>query len=632
MTQTIDHTTNSAGFSPCTPEAHQRAAFDTPDTTQDQEGTSTMHTATYSPDDNKLRLYPAYRLAADEYALVKEVGFKWAPKQELFVAPMWTPAREDMLIELCGEIGDEDKSLVARAEDRAERFEDYSSNREQEAEAARQAVHAIADNIPFGQPILIGHHSERRARKDAERIENGMRKAVKLWDTADYWKRRAAGAVGAALYKERPDVRARRIKGLEADKRKAERNKAEAEKFLNAYRDPEARTATLKDGRGLLSALLATFEGGLSFENRMRFERGELGLDEALKMATRAKERIIAHAARWIAHYDNRLAYERAMLGDAGGTAADQIKPEKGGACRCWASPYGGWSYIQKVNRVSVSVLDNWGNGGANFTRTIPMDKLTAMMSLADVIEAREAGRITDTEDGRGFYLAEPAGPQEQTTTESQTTATEGTQNEATTDAAAFDAMRAQLRQGVRVVSAPQLFPTPAALASRMVQIARPQIGQRVLEPSAGTGRLLEAMPGVLPSGFGALRQTCVDVVAVEKNLDLANALKASGLAQTILQADFLECSIEELGQFDVVLMNPPFENAADIKHIKHAYSMLKPGGCLVAICANGPRQAAELRGLAESTGGIWEDLPAGTFAGEGTGVNTALLVLHAPA
>lgn len=57
--------------------------------------------------------------------------------------------------------------------------------------------------------------SERRARKDAERIENGMRKAVRMWETADYWKSRAAGAIRHAKYKERPDVRARRIKTIE---------------------------------------------------------------------------------------------------------------------------------------------------------------------------------------------------------------------------------------------------------------------------------------------------------------------------------------------------------------------------------------------------------------------------------
>ena len=60
---------------------------------------------------------------AEVYDRVKAAGFKWAPKQELFVAPMWTPEREDLPIELCGEIGDEDTSLVDRAEERADRFE-----------------------------------------------------------------------------------------------------------------------------------------------------------------------------------------------------------------------------------------------------------------------------------------------------------------------------------------------------------------------------------------------------------------------------------------------------------------------------------------------------------------------------
>ncbi|WP_143760198.1 DUF3560 domain-containing protein, partial [Colwellia marinimaniae] len=86
--------------------------------------------------------------------------------------PMWTPAREDLLMELCGEIGDEDTSLVERAEERADRFEDYSDKRADDAAAARNAVQAIGQRFEFGQPILVGHHSERKARKDAERMEN----------------------------------------------------------------------------------------------------------------------------------------------------------------------------------------------------------------------------------------------------------------------------------------------------------------------------------------------------------------------------------------------------------------------------------------------------------------------------
>jgi hypothetical protein len=173
-----------------------------------------MH-ATYSPDDNKLRLYPDARLPRETYDRVKAAGFKWAPKQELFVAPAWTPDREDLLVELCGEIDDEDTSIVAHR--------------------AKAAVDTIADGIPIGQPILVGHHSERRARRDAEKIRDGMSKAVKLWRTASYWTERAAGSLGHAKYKELPAVRARRIKGIKADKRKQVKIKTAAEKWLKLW-------------------------------------------------------------------------------------------------------------------------------------------------------------------------------------------------------------------------------------------------------------------------------------------------------------------------------------------------------------------------------------------------------------
>lgn len=125
------------------------------------------------------------------------------------------------------------------AKERAERFEDYSEKRGQDAERAHSAVSAITEHIPLGQPILVGHHSEKRARRDAEKIENGMRRAVKMWDQAQYWQRRAAGAVRLAKYKERPDVRARRIKGIEADRRRQERNRAQFEARLKLWTTPD---------------------------------------------------------------------------------------------------------------------------------------------------------------------------------------------------------------------------------------------------------------------------------------------------------------------------------------------------------------------------------------------------------
>jgi len=569
-------------------------------------------TATYSPDDNKLRLYSACRLDRETYNRVKDAGFKWAPKQDLFVAPMWTPAREDLLIELCGEIDDEDTSLVDRAEQRAERFDDYSDNRAADANRAHAAVKSIADNIPFGQPILVGHHSERRARKDAQKIENGMRKAVKMWEQSEYWTRRAAGALAHAQYKERPDVRARRIKTIGADKRKQERTKKEAENFLKTYTDPEARGAKLKDGRELLPALLSTWESGLSHEDSSRFEKGELDFETALEMATASKRRVIAWCNRWISHYDNRLAYEQAMLDEAGGTKADQTKPEKGGACRCWATDRGRgcWSKIIKVNKVSVTLLDNWGNGGRDFTRTIPFDKLSALLSAAQVEQARAEGRVL-AENDRTLIISDDAPAKEPQPAELET------KPEAVrVEPQEIQAMRDSLKAGIQTVSAPQLFPTPPEVAAYMVDLLDPQPGERIGELSAGTGNLIKATLAACPD---------CSITAVEIVPALVTCLQTQFPEISIHQADFLQCN-GNLGQFDKIILNPPFCNADDIKHINHAKSMLNPGGRIVSLCANGPQQQEAFEGVADH----WEALPEGSFKEQGTGVNVALVILRA--
>lgn len=559
-----------------------------------------MMTASYSPDDNKLRLYASERLNAETYKRVRGAGFIWAPKQDLFVAPMWTPDREDLLLELCGEIGDEDTSLIDRAEDRADRFQDYSENRAKDADRAHKAVAAIANNIPLGQPILVGHHSERYARNDAERIENGMRRAVKMWEQSKYWKSRAAGAIRHAKYKELPSFRARRIKGLEADQRKQERNKADAEKHLKWWNKAE----TLEHVKLLERVDWACFEF------RKQIEAGEY-----LPVIEHCRKQYAANmewAERWIVHISNRLEYERATLGEAGGIVTDKTGPEKGGACKCWASPRGGWSYIVKVNKVSVTVYDNWGNGGENFTRTISFDKLKAVMTAAEVQEARKAKRLIEAEDKTGFFLKGEA-------------ATHSTSYKPP-EPTKFDAMKDQLKAGVQVVTANQLFPTPPDLAARMVEEAEIKPGHDVLEPSAGTGNILRACFHLNGAGFTG-KPKAGDLVAVEINPALTQALANEFPTAKVVNGDFLNFN-GDLGTFDRILMNPPFENGSDIKHIKHALAMLKPGGRLVAICANGPRQQKELQPIATT----WETLPEETFKEAGTGVQTVILTIDKPA
>lgn len=609
----------------------------------------TRGTATYSPDDNKLRFYPLHRLDREDYDRIKAAGFKWAPKQELFVAPAWTPGREDLLIEWCGEIDDEDTSLVDRAEERADRFGTYQQKRAAEADRTHAAVNEIANGIPLGQPILIGHHSERRARKDAERIQNGMSKAVKLWETSQYWKSRAVGAIAHAKYKELPQVRARRIKTIEADQRKAQREIDKATKTLAFWEkiagieDAEQQRATalnLLNGFDHYSVILPN--GERSWSGWGALEDNKLTVADILERRRAGLPPLIAHQARWVAHYANRLTYERAMLEEQGATQLLAKKPRKVKALlpiMNYRAPDG----------IECRRLENWGE-----PQLMPQVEMTkaayaaihndykATRTVAGTHRVRSAmqgGRLvvvylTDSKDhGTPAPKAEDTAPAvveqdepEAIDTPAEPAATVTQDNEpqaieqddaAPTEASQaekFAALKATLRQGVQVVAVPQLFPTPQALAARVVALAGIKDGDDVLEPSAGTGALLEAIP-----------PTVANATAVEINPSLAARLCASELAGRVVTGDFLDATPEQLGLFDQVIMNPPFKDAADIEHIKHAMRFLKPGGRLVAICANGPRQQRELMQLAH----YWEALPDGTFAAAGTQVNAALLVIE---
>lgn len=169
-----------------------------------------------------------------------------------------------------------------------------------------------------------------------------------------------------------------------------------------------------------------------------------------------------------------------------------------------------------------------------------------------------------------------------------------------------------------RVVVAAQLFQTPELLAAQLAGMFT-RFG-RTLEPSAGLGRLYRAVRAVDP--------VC-HVTLVEKSADCAGELyraTAGDQNSRLIVDDFLECDVARLGKFDSIIANPPFSHGADIAHIRHAHSLLAPGGRLVAICAAGPRQRAAFEGLADE----WIDLPVGSFKEAFTNVNAAIVVFDA--
>jgi hypothetical protein len=193
---------------------------------------------------------------------------------------------------MCGEIGDEDYSPEERAADRAERFSNYRDKRRAEGGG-------LADRFDAG-PSAFGHQNRARAERQASRHDRLRTGAVSQWSKAEYWQRRTEGVISSALYKSSAPVRRSRVLRLESELRCVVASYTPTDNpphyiMQTAFNDtePTQHVWVGPKGRGGRWVKVSSLEP---------LKRGY---------------------ARWVAHYELRLSYEKAMLAEEGGTVAE---------------------------------------------------------------------------------------------------------------------------------------------------------------------------------------------------------------------------------------------------------------------------------------------------------------------
>jgi len=85
-------------------------------------------------------------------------------------------------------------NIQERAKRKAERLQGFAFNAEKRSSEAykRSDLSEAKTGIVFGQPILVGHHSERGHRRTIERARNAMDKSVEESNKAEQYQSRAA--------------------------------------------------------------------------------------------------------------------------------------------------------------------------------------------------------------------------------------------------------------------------------------------------------------------------------------------------------------------------------------------------------------------------------------------------------
>lgn len=165
-----------------------------------------------------------------------------------------------------------------------------------------------------------------------------------------------------------------------------------------------------------------------------------------------------------------------------------------------------------------------------------------------------------------------------------------------------------------------EFFPTPKNVLDQM---AIDCYGKRCLEPSAGKGDIVNYL----------LRYGAESVEACEINNDLQKILITKC---HILESDFFTLTKEQVSHIELIVMNPPFSNAA--AHILHAWE-IAPEGCEIISLLNWEtirnsysRERTELTKIIEDYGDDSVELgDCFSTAERKTNVNVGLVRLFKP-
>jgi len=163
-------------------------------------------------------------------------------------------------------------ALQAAGEERADRLAERADRERTLSEGSYEASHKATEGIPFGQPILVGHHSEGRHRRDLARSDSHMRQSVEHGAKADRASERSDAAARQAARRENPVVMGRRVERLEAQQRQLSRRlqgAGEAPLMRGELADVEQEIAFLRQ---------SIQESGVQQFTKADFQTGDLAL------------------------------------------------------------------------------------------------------------------------------------------------------------------------------------------------------------------------------------------------------------------------------------------------------------------------------------------------------------------
>ena len=167
-----------------------------------------------------------------------------------------------------------------------------------------------------------------------------------------------------------------------------------------------------------------------------------------------------------------------------------------------------------------------------------------------------------------------------------------------------------------------QFFATPSDVADLMVAKLEIQPYEKILEPSAGNGALINAVLRL----YSDIIIDCYEL----------NPLNRKALEKitnvNVIGDDFTKRLDNE--EYDVIIANPPFSKNQDIIHLMKMWDNLRYGGRIACITGthwmfSNDTKSVEFREWIIGKYTFQHEFPKGTFKESGTDIATILLILE---
>lgn len=172
-----------------------------------------------------------------------------------------------------------------------------------------------------------------------------------------------------------------------------------------------------------------------------------------------------------------------------------------------------------------------------------------------------------------------------------------------------------------------QYYPTPIPVVEEMITLSKLTKDSVILEPSAGDGRIVQAVNK---------QRLKNKVYAVETSKTLAHNLV--DLTDKVYNGKFE--TFYAMNRFNKaklgitnVIMNPPFSRQRDAVHIQMAFDLLQPGGRLVAIASENSlyydtEVTREFKKFLRKNNAVIKPLEDNTFKHSKTTIDTVMIII----